>query len=148
MAEEQNDNKHRDPLMKLFGIRDHIPEDVRNATLVVLVLVATASFQAVMSPPDHIIKKNTAQVIIFTTANVLAWSFAMTIIQMLMYSFPYRKLIKASCFFMTIAFALSAAQLVNTTDADWYIGFIMYAACIAIPLLFRLVTLLVEKDEF
>ncbi|KAD5802811.1 hypothetical protein E3N88_14171 [Mikania micrantha] len=59
------------------------PDQVRNTILVVAALVAAASYQAVMSPPNDFKNLTRYTQLIFIYANTLAWSSSITIIAML-----------------------------------------------------------------
>ncbi|KAD5802820.1 hypothetical protein E3N88_14180 [Mikania micrantha] len=112
------------------------PDQVRNTILVVAALVAAASYQAVMSPPNDFKNLTRYTQLIFIYANTLAWSSSITIIAMLTSSFPFQIEIQLSYLSMCFAYGSIAA---GQADISFGIGYILLVLCIFAPSLIRLV---------
>ncbi|XP_071718690.1 uncharacterized protein [Rutidosis leptorrhynchoides] len=119
------------------------PDQVRNAILVVAALVATASFQAVMSPPSALISLNDdSRTLYFVCLNSIAWSSSMTIIELLMEDFPFKREIRLAIIFMGMAFFQTAIVLIKI---EIHLTALILALCFFAPLLTRKVPSFLNK---
>lgn len=117
-------------------------DQVRNAILVVAALVASASYQAVMSPPSVFKEWPRYSQLVFIFANTLAWSSSFTIIEMLTSSFPFQRELRLSYMSMGLAYGFIAAAQANITSSKAYA---LLMLCFYTPYLIRKVPMFVKK---
>ncbi|KAF5822584.1 hypothetical protein HanXRQr2_Chr01g0028281 [Helianthus annuus] len=135
--DEQPDRSSKDWPFSYFKFdkeRDS-PDQVRNALMVVVALVSSANYQAMMSFPDVLKGKTGYQKLWFVIPNSLSFSASFTVIEMLTSSFPFQRELRLSYFFMGGAYGVILTE--QLTDLPAGLTFIILSLLMLLPVLLR-----------
>ncbi|KAM0052355.1 putative PGG domain-containing protein [Helianthus debilis subsp. tardiflorus] len=139
-VETRDEQPDRSSTHRPFSYFNYNPErdsadQVRGALLVVAALVASASFQAMMSFPDALKEKDGYKKLWFIIPNSLSLSFSFVIIEMLTSTFPFQTELRLSYFFMGAAYGVIFIE--QLTDLPKGLTLIILTLCIILPWLLR-----------
>ncbi|XP_034676783.1 uncharacterized protein LOC117907372 [Vitis riparia] len=94
------------------GDRDN-PGEVRNALLVVAVLMATATYQAGLEPPgEALLATNSSAFVLFMVANTAGFFVSLNMIDVLTYNFPLKFELFVTVFAMVVTYDTAMITLV------------------------------------
>ncbi|XP_076950454.1 uncharacterized protein LOC143623426 [Bidens hawaiensis] len=124
-----------------FDKKRDSPDQARSAILVVAALVVSASYQAMMSPPEVFKDKPHRALLVFIYANTLAWSASNTILELLTASLPYQRELRLSYGSMACAYGIVAAIHADLKSSTEY--FLLFS-CYLIPYIVRLLPMAIK----